>query len=61
VKPNTCYVWRIWPYRGSKFTPKPLGISNFCVAKASVIKKQARAKARAKARAASATRRISDR
>jgi hypothetical protein len=63
VKPSTCYVWRIWPYRGSKFTPKPLGISNFCVAKASVIRKQAKAKARtkARARAAAATRRAADR
>lgn len=28
---GVCYVWRIWPYRGSDFTPKPLGLSNFCV------------------------------
>jgi hypothetical protein len=47
VKPSACYVWRIWPYRGDKFAPKPLGISNFCVAKASVLKAAARAKARA--------------
>lgn len=49
VKPSACYVWRIWPYRGDKFAPKPLGISNFCVAKASVLKAAARAKARARA------------
>lgn len=43
VRPGSCYVWRVWPYRTSSFTPRPLGISNFCVAKASVIR---RAKAR---------------
>ena len=51
MKPGTCYVWRVWPYTGTKFTPKPLGISNFCVAKASVLKKKA-AQAAAKRRAA---------
>jgi hypothetical protein len=51
MKAGTCYVWRVWPYTGTKFTPKPLGISNFCVAKASVLKKKA-AKAAAKRRAA---------
>jgi hypothetical protein len=40
---GTCYVWRVWPYQGNRFAPKPLGISNFCVAKASAIR---RAKAR---------------
>ena len=45
MTPGSCYVWRIWPYLGKKFTPKPLGISNFCVAKASVLKKAARARA----------------
>jgi hypothetical protein len=38
---GTCYVWRVWPYTGTRFTPKPLGISNFCVAKASVLRKKA--------------------
>ena len=28
-----CYVWRVWPFIGTKFTAKPLGVSNFCVAK----------------------------
>ena len=51
ITPGSCYVWRIWPYLGKKFTPKPLGISNFCVAKASVLKKAAIARAKAKARA----------
>jgi hypothetical protein len=41
MQPGTCYVWRVWPYTGTRFTPKPLGISNFCVAKASVLKKKA--------------------
>ncbi len=49
--PGTCYVWRVWPYTGTRFTPKPLGISNFCVAKASVLKKKA-AQAAARRRAA---------
>ena len=65
VKPSACYVWRIWPYRGDKFAPKPLGISNFCVAKASVLKAAARAKARANAAGnratAAASRRPADR
>ena len=50
MRPGTCYVWRVWPYTGTTFTPKPLGISNFCVAKASVLKKKAaQAAARRKA------------
>jgi hypothetical protein len=50
MQPGTCYVWRVWPYTGTRFTPKPLGISNFCVAKASVLKKKAaQAAARRKA------------
>jgi len=51
MRPGTCYVWRVWPYTGTRFTPKPLGISNFCVAKASVLKKKA-AQAAARRRAA---------
>jgi hypothetical protein len=39
IRPGSCYVWRVWPYRVKAFSPKPLGISNFCVAKASVIRK----------------------
>ena len=49
MQPGACYVWRVWPYTGTKFTPKPLGISNFCVAKASVLKKKAIQAARRKA------------
>ena len=53
LKAGTCYVWRIWPYTGQAFTPKPVGVSNFCTASSKVIRlkeKQARAKAaRAKA------------
>ena len=50
MQPGACYVWRVWPYTGTRFTPKPLGISNFCVAKASVLKKKAaQAAARRKA------------
>jgi hypothetical protein len=30
---GACYVWRVWPYRGSTFTPSPLGVSHFCVAR----------------------------
>jgi hypothetical protein len=30
---GSCYVWRVWPYRGSAFTSTPLGVSNFCVRK----------------------------
>jgi hypothetical protein len=28
---GSCYVWRVWPYRGSSFTVNPLGVSHFCV------------------------------
>ena len=31
---GACYVWRVWPYMGRSFTKKPLGVSNFCVKKA---------------------------
>jgi len=40
--PKTCYVWRVWPYTGREFTPKPLGVSNYCVASAKVLKKTAK-------------------
>jgi hypothetical protein len=33
LEKGSCYVWRIWPYMGRSFTKKPLGVSNFCVAK----------------------------
>jgi hypothetical protein len=26
-----CYVWRVWPFRGQRATPTPLGVSHFCV------------------------------
>ncbi len=60
TRPGTCYIWRIWPYTGKKFTKKPLGISNFCIAgKAKLAKaaKAARAKKARKAKAAAAARR----
>ena len=28
---GACYVWRVWPNLGGTFTPRPLGISHFCV------------------------------
>lgn len=31
LTPGACYVWRVWPFRGGKFTKTPLGVSNFCV------------------------------
>ncbi len=31
---GACYVWRVWPYRGGRYTPRPLGVSHFCVARA---------------------------
>ena len=48
LKPNTCYVWRVWPYTGTAFTARPVGVSNFCVAGSKVL--------RAKAAKAAATR-----
>lgn len=47
--PKTCYVWRVWPYTGREFTPKPLGVSNYCVASARVLKQKARVIAARKA------------
>ena len=37
LKPRNCYVWRVWPWRGKRFTRGPLGVSNFCVASAKVL------------------------
>jgi hypothetical protein len=31
---GACYVWRVWPHRGGRYTPAPLGVSHFCVARA---------------------------
>ena len=28
---GACYVWRVWPYLGTQFTQRPLGVSIFCV------------------------------
>lgn len=59
LRPSTCYVWRVWPYTGRAFTPKPVGVSNFCVANAKVVKKKeaaARAKRIASLREAAARR-----
>jgi hypothetical protein len=60
MKPNTCYVWRVWPYTGRKFTAKPLGVSNFCIANKKVLAKKAAqakvAKRKAAARRAAAAR-----
>ena len=55
TRPATCYVWRVWPYTGTRFTKKPLGISNFCVAKKATLRKAAQRKA-ARQRAARAAR-----
>jgi hypothetical protein len=30
---GACYVWRVWPYRAGSFTPRPVGVSHFCVAR----------------------------
>ncbi|MGD9570569.1 MAG: hypothetical protein AB7V62_01635 [Thermoleophilia bacterium] len=62
LRPGTCYVWRVWPYTGRAFTPKPIGVSNFCVASAKILKKKeaaARAKKVAAARRAAEARRRS--
>jgi hypothetical protein len=32
LRRGQCYVWRVWPYIGARFTARPLGVSNFCVA-----------------------------
>lgn len=55
VEPGQCYVWRVWPYTGTSFTPKPLGISNFCVMSAKAL---TRSKARARATRATAAARV---
>ena len=53
LRPRTCYVWRVWPYRGKRYTRAPLGVSNFCVADKKVLAAAARAAA-ARRRAAAA-------
>jgi hypothetical protein len=49
TRPKTCYVWRVWPYTGREFTPKPLGVSNYCIASQKVLTKKARIIAQRKA------------
>lgn len=49
TRPKTCYVWRVWPYTGREFTPKPLGVSNYCIASQKVLKKKAAILAQRKA------------
>jgi hypothetical protein len=41
IRPGTCYVWRIWPFVGNRFTGSPLGVSNFCIASARVLRQSA--------------------
>ncbi len=41
LKAGTCYVWRVWPYTGTAFTTRPVGVSNFCVASTKVLRKKA--------------------
>lgn len=41
LKAGTCYVWRVWPYTGTAFTRRPVGVSNFCVANKKVLRKRA--------------------
>jgi hypothetical protein len=49
TQPKTCYVWRVWPYTGREFTPKPLGVSNFCIAGKKALAKKAQIIAKRKA------------
>jgi hypothetical protein len=51
TRPGTCYIWRVWPYTGKRFTKSPLGISNFCIASKAKLAKAARAAAKKKAKA----------
>ncbi len=46
LKPRNCYVWRVWPWRGKRFTRGPLGVSNFCVASAKVLRRRGPSPAR---------------
>jgi hypothetical protein len=40
---GTCYVWRVWPYTGTAFTTRPVGVSNFCIAGSKVLRTKAAA------------------
>ena len=42
LRAGYCYVWRVWPYVGTRFTKEPLGVSNFCVGSAKQMKAVAR-------------------
>ena len=33
LTPGAVHVWRVWPMVDGRYTPKPLGISNFEVKK----------------------------
>lgn len=50
MTPGACYIWRVWPYIGTRFAAKPLGISNFCIASAKVLRAKAAKARRARAR-----------
>ncbi len=52
LKAGTCYVWRVWPYTGTAFTTRPVGVSNFCVASKRTLRAWALRKRAAKLRAA---------
>ena len=41
MTPGACYIWRVWPYLRTRFADKPLGISNFCIASAKVLRARA--------------------
>jgi hypothetical protein len=49
ILPGTCYVWRVWPFVGNKFTGTPLGVSNFCIASKKRLRQEALADARRRA------------
>jgi hypothetical protein len=51
IRAGTCYVWRVWPFVGNRFTGAPLGVSNFCVASSKVLRQRAAAAAKRRARA----------
>jgi hypothetical protein len=46
---GTCYVWRVWPFVGNRFTGTPLGVSNFCIASKKRLRQEALADARRRA------------
>ncbi len=46
---GTCYVWRVWPFVANRFTARPLGVSNFCIASAKRLRQEAVADAERRA------------